>query len=93
MQKHPPLPSGWRLWLAIAAGTYVLILLCTRPDTYIDSFNYAKHIVDHKQGALPPSLDPFFDFGHPLWRPMGYLVYICFGNLLASGWSFFQAGE
>lgn len=85
MQKHSPLPSGWRLWLAIAAGTYVLILLCTRPDTYIDSFNYAKHIVDHKQGVLPPSLDPFFDFGHPLWRPMGYLVYVCFGNLLASG--------
>lgn len=78
------LPRDWRRWLALAIGFYLLTLLLTRPDSYIDSFNYAKHILDHRTGTMDPARDPFWDFGHALWRPMGYLVYICFGGPLAA---------
>ncbi len=68
------LPPNWRRWLLAALCFYLLILLGTRPAFYLDSFNYAKHIVDHGSGLVAPERDPFFDFGHALWRPMGYLL-------------------
>ncbi len=76
------LPADWRLWLSVALGAYLVSLLVTRPDTYMDTFNYAKHIVDHRAGLLDGANDPFWDFGHPLWRPLGYFVYVCFGGVL-----------
>ena len=82
--KHNDLPQDWRRWLVVVIGFCVISLLVTRPDTYIDSFSYAKHIVDHRGGAVDPSSDPFWDFGHALWRPMGYLVYILAGGPLTA---------
>ncbi|MGD0500000.1 MAG: hypothetical protein ABSC23_16360 [Bryobacteraceae bacterium] len=76
------LPKGGRRWLALVIGIYVISLLVTRPDTYIDSFNYATNIVDQRMGTADPARDPFWDFGHALWRPMGYLLYICIGGPL-----------
>lgn len=85
MEPRPiSLPSHWRRWLAVVIGIYALTLLLTRPDTYIDSFNYAKHIVDHAAGAVNPRQDPFWDFGHVLWRPMGYFIYCLFGGPLTA---------
>lgn len=82
--RQYPLPWDWRRWLALAIAVYLLSLFLTRPDTYIDSFNYAKHIVDHATGSIDPVHDPFWDFGHALWRPMGYLLYTCFGGPLTA---------
>lgn len=82
--RRHSLPADWRLWLTVALGAYLVSLLVTRPDTYIDSFNYAKHIVDHRAGLLDAAHDPFWDFGHALWRPMGYFVYACFGGVLGA---------
>jgi hypothetical protein len=63
------------LWLAATVVAYLALILVTTPSEYIDSFNYAKHIADHHYGKLPPGSDPFFDFGHVLWRPLGYLLW------------------
>src|SRR5437588_10176162 len=52
------------LWLCITVCFYIFLLSITTPNDYVDSFNYAKHIVDHSQGALPATNDPFWDFGH-----------------------------
>jgi hypothetical protein len=82
--RQQSLPADWRLWLTVSLGAYLFTLLVTRPDTYIDTFNYAKHIVDHRAGLLDAANDPFWDFGHPLWRPLGYFVYLCFGGVLGA---------
>jgi hypothetical protein len=50
-------------------------MLLIRPISYMDSFNYAKHIVDHYNQNLIANKDPFFDFGHVLWRPLGFLLW------------------
>lgn len=82
MQERSPLPRGWLRWLLVALLVYAAMLLCTRPYSYVDSFNYALHIVDHAQGTTQPGPDPFWDFGHALWRPMGYAVWTLFRPLL-----------
>lgn len=73
--NHSGLPEGWPLWLACVLGAYIFLLLLVRPVTYSDTFNYAKNIVDHYNNALVPQDDPFWDFGHVLWRPLGCLVW------------------
>ncbi|MBV8572775.1 MAG: hypothetical protein JO319_19305 [Acidobacteriaceae bacterium] len=35
--------------------------------------NYAKHIVDHYHHASP--VDQLWEFGHPLWRPLGFVLW------------------
>lgn len=63
----------------MALSAYAVVLLCTRPFTYVDSFNYALHIVEYSQGRAPGHL---WDFGHALWRPMGYVVWSVFRPIL-----------
>jgi len=68
------LPKGWPSWLVVVVGAYALLLTSVRPANYVDTFNYAKHIVDEYNGTAAQG-NPFWDFGHLLWRPMGYLVW------------------
>jgi len=82
MRDSLELPAGWKLALALGLSGYVLIILCTRPYSYVDSFNYALHIVNHYRAARGPGFDPFWDFGHALWRPLGYLVWSLFRPIL-----------
>ena len=84
MQQRSHLPPGWKLWLAAAVLVLAAVLLCTRPYSYVDSFNYALHIVDHSRGAAAAGQDDFWDFGHVLWRPMGYVVWSLFRPALDS---------
>lgn len=67
-----------RAWAIAVVLTYVAILLFTQPADYVDSMNYAKHMVDHYHHVYPPEADVFWDFGHPLLRPLGYLVWSLF---------------
>ena len=61
---------------AIVALTlaYVLLCLVTKPNAWGDDTGvYAPQIVRHSQGLLKPA--HFWDFGHLLWRPTGYLLW------------------
>lgn len=70
------LPSHWRGWLIAVVLAYIALFTFTRTDNYTDSFNYAKHVVDQENHAAPEGItNPFYNFGHPLWRPLGLLVW------------------
>ena len=73
-----PLPSRWRAGLCAAILVYALIVLGTQPDNYRDTLHYARHIADHQAKVVSSGEDPFWDFGHALWRPMGYLLWPLF---------------
>lgn len=73
--KRPSLPGGWRIWLAATLAAYILLLLLTRPSDYVDSLNYAKNVADQYHQHLVGTNNPFFDFGHVLWKPLVYLVW------------------
>jgi hypothetical protein len=74
----------WSRWLAGVLGVYIVTLLLIRPEDYSDTFNYAKHLVDQRYHPPLAQTNPFWDFGHVLWRPMGYVVWRCFGGPLAT---------
>jgi hypothetical protein len=74
-KNHLALSHTWLAWLVVILIVYVVVLLLVRPLDYVDTFNYAKHIVDRHNHAFPAHTDPFWDFGHLLWRPMGYVVW------------------
>jgi len=77
------LSQRWQLWLAAIVALYITQFFLLRPVSYLDSFAYAKHIVDHNAGRLSPYNDPYYDFGHVLLRPLGSLVWVPFGDLIA----------
>jgi len=53
----------------------------TAPRFYADTANYALHIVQHWERHSPaPGLDPLWDFGHLLWRPFGYVLWLLSGG-------------
>jgi len=69
------LPDGWRIWLLATIAAYAALMFLTRPLDYVDSLHYAKHIADQYHLQLVPRDNPFFDFGHVLWRPLVYLFW------------------
>lgn len=58
-----------------------IILFCalamslTEPRFYADTANYALHIVQHSRRNSAPGQDPLWDFGHVLWKPLGYVLW------------------
>src|SRR5215831_13805995 len=64
-------PKGWKTGLALVLLAVAGMLFFTQPPDYVDSFNYATHVVEHTAGRIPAAIDPFWDFGHLLWRPLG----------------------
>ena len=56
-----------------------LALSLTEPRFYADTANYALHIVQHSERHSPPGQDPLWDFGHVLWKPLGYLLWLITG--------------
>lgn len=78
-------PGRWQV--AIAAITVrklfgaLVVLFCgvafslTEPRFYADTANYALHIVQHWQGLVSPGRDPLWDFGHVIWKPLGFLLW------------------
>jgi hypothetical protein len=55
---------------SIALGIYALLLLSTRSPVQGDTMLYAGNVV-HRLRGVP---DVFWEFGHPLWRPLAYAV-------------------
>ena len=66
--------------------TAALIAFCgalfwfTLPRFYADTMNYALHIVQHGERAFAPGGDPLWEFGHVLWRPLGYFLWLVTGG-------------
>jgi hypothetical protein len=55
---------------SIGLGIYALLLLCTRSLDQGDTMLYAGNVVHELRGAP----DVLWEFGHPLWRPLAYVV-------------------
>src|SRR5262245_34426618 len=70
-----------------AALLSALVLLITRPTFIGDTLLYVHGIDGYRTGALP--LAQLFEFGHLLWRPVGFLVSALLGPGLAAafGWT------
>jgi hypothetical protein len=59
-----------KLRMMFLLGIYAALLLLTRTLDQGDTELYVGHIIKHLHG-IP---DVFWEFGHPLWRPLGYAI-------------------
>src|SRR6476620_2662260 len=67
------LPFGSNVSVAVSSiglGIYALLLLSTRSLDQGDTMLYAGNVVHDLRGTP----DVFWEFGHPLWRPLAYAV-------------------
>ncbi len=67
--------------LPISIFVYLIVWACTRAHFMADTNVYTQSILNHQHGG--DSLDyrlltanPFWDFGHILWRPLGWLCFV-----------------
>ncbi|HLH02990.1 MAG TPA: hypothetical protein VKX25_09490 [Bryobacteraceae bacterium] len=67
--------NRWTISLCAVALAWFLLLLLTRPVSYVDTFDYARHVIDQSHHLFKPHQSPFWDFGHVLWRPLGFAVW------------------
>lgn len=67
-------------WLSVAM--YAVIFWLTVPETIADAGVYAGEIQQHMAGAE----SRFWEAGHVLWRPVGYVLWTLFHPAL-SAWS------
>lgn len=63
---------------AFVSGIYILATLLTRPFSQGDTPDYVDSIVTHINGGYYQ----FWDFGHLLWRPFGWLLFHISGSFL-----------
>jgi 4-amino-4-deoxy-L-arabinose transferase-like glycosyltransferase len=54
---------------------FFLVMLFTKPDYLGDTARYMNEIQNHRAQLVDASRDPFWDFGHPAWRPLVNAVY------------------
>ena len=74
--------------VAIYVAIYVAILAVTRAAYFGDTVGYAQNILAFDRDRTA-GLKDFWDFGHLLWRPLGWLLFRAFG-----GWfSYTKTGE
>jgi hypothetical protein len=71
MRRLPHL--GLQIVLAILG--FVLVLRFTEPAYLGDTARYISEIMNHRAQLFPPSQDPFWDFGHPAWRPLVNVLF------------------
>jgi len=50
-------------------------MLLTEPAYLSDTARYMNEIQNHRAHLVAASRDPFWDFGHPAWRPLVSAVY------------------
>jgi hypothetical protein len=77
MRDDRVLESGWRHvaerhgWWISTTAIYALIMTFTTAHSMGDTVDYANSVV----GALSGGNHEFWEFGHLLWRPLGYISY------------------
>lgn len=62
------------------AGIYTLALGLTRPFYMGDTSSYSIAVLSFEKGLFTSYPNQFWDFGHLLWRPTGWLVYKLIGR-------------
>jgi hypothetical protein len=67
--------------LPILVVVYLVIWAWTRAHFMADTSVYAQAILNHQHGRgvldyHQPIANPFWDFGHVLWRPVGWLCFV-----------------
>jgi len=75
--------------LAPVTAVYALVLLLTRPFYLGDTSGYAIAVLSQERGLFHSYPNNFWDFGHLLWRPWGWVAYQLVGRHLA----YAKAGE
>ncbi len=63
------------LQIALVILVCALVMLFTEPAYLADTGRYMTEIMNHRAHLLPASQDPFWDFGHPAWRPLINLLF------------------
>jgi hypothetical protein len=68
-------PGSLVLQIILAILVFVLVLLSTESVYLGDTGRYITEIMNHRAHLFPSSQDPFWDFGHPAWRPLVNLLF------------------
>jgi hypothetical protein len=78
-------PSSWKI-AAVAIVVFIVLFWLTVPATTADTPVYVGHILTYYQHL--PNASPFllWEFGHLLWRPLGYGLWLVERPFLSS-WS------
>jgi hypothetical protein len=77
--------SSWKI-AAVAAAAFIVLFWLTVPDTTADTPIYVGHILTYYQHGQNASPFLLWEFGHLLWRPLGYSLWLA-GRPLLSSWS------
>src|SRR4029077_1139241 len=60
--------------LSVTLALYASMIWLMKPLSFGDTIFYAKDILSSGQQLQLAALRPLLDFGHLLWRPLGWLV-------------------
>ena len=85
LQRAATLERSSSVALAFAVLLFVALFSMTVPETIQDTPGYAAQIVGYMQGGAPTLL---WEFGHLLWRPLGYGLW-----MLAHPWMSSWSGD
>jgi hypothetical protein len=74
------------------AAVYLLVLLATRSPDFGDTALYAGTVAKHFGGSPFEPTDSLWEFGHLLWRPLGWLLLTLSSPLLTklTDWTVFM---
>lgn len=80
--------NGFVPWkfAVVAILAFMVVFALTVPETTADTIVYVQHILAYQQHRPNPAPYPLWEFGHLLWRPMGYGLWRLTHPLLSS-WS------
>src|SRR5581483_2422298 len=77
--KERPSRPGLRQLLTLGI-IYAAIVMATHYIFFADTLVYVRHILHFDRDPVSGRAD-FWDFGHLLWRPLGWLLFHVFGGL------------
>ena len=85
MKPAPQHFSSWKI-AAIAVIGFIVVFCLTVPETTADTVVYVGHILAYSQHGSNASPFLLWEFGHLLWRPLGYGLWLAVHPFLSS-WS------
>lgn len=67
--------TGDWVWLSVIISAYTSMLVFTRPISFGDTIFYVQAILVFGKHADATAMQSLLDFGHLLWRPLGWLLF------------------